>query len=45
MGLKIVVGKNFIAINNPDGCVRISESLYKYIPQMEEKQKKTMNMS
>lgn len=37
MGLKIVVGKNFIAINNPDGCVRISESLYKYIPQMEEK--------
>lgn len=33
MGLKIIVGKNFVAINNPDGQVRISGKLKKFVPQ------------
>ena len=33
MGLKMVVGKNFIAVNNPNGQVRISERLTKYVNQ------------
>lgn len=33
MGLKIVLGKNFIAINNPDNRVKISSKLQKYISQ------------
>ena len=33
MGLKIVVGKNFAAFNDPDGMVRITEKLVKYISQ------------
>lgn len=33
MGLKIVIGKNFIAINNPDGKVRITEKLEKFVSQ------------
>lgn len=34
MGLKIVLGHGFFAINNPDGMVKInSESLIDYVPQ------------
>lgn len=33
MGLKIVVGKNFIAVNNPDGRVKISYQLSYLVPQ------------
>ena len=33
MGLKIVIGNNFIAFNNPDGLVKISSKLQKYINQ------------
>lgn len=34
MGLRIVVGHNFLAINNPDSLVKInSKSLAEYIPQ------------
>lgn len=33
MGLKIVVGKNMIAFNNPDGQVQISSKLKKFVPQ------------
>ena len=34
MGLRIVVGRNFLAINNPDTLLRInSNSLSEYIPQ------------
>lgn len=33
MGLKIVIGKNFIAVNNPDGKVSVSGKLQKYISQ------------
>lgn len=37
MGLRIVVGHNFIAINNPDTLVKInSKSLADYIPQVAE---------
>lgn len=33
MGLKIIVGKNIIAINNPDGQVRVSGRLKKFTSQ------------
>lgn len=33
MGLKIVIGKNFVAFNNPDGLVRISPKLKKFVNQ------------
>lgn len=33
MGLKIIIGKSFIAVNNPDGKVSISGKLQKYIGQ------------
>ena len=33
MGLKIIIGKNLIAINNPDGQVRISGKLQKFVGQ------------
>ena len=33
MGLKIVVGRSFIAINNPDNQIRINERLIPYMPQ------------
>ncbi len=33
MGLKIVIGKNFVAFNNPDGQVAISGKLKKFINQ------------
>jgi len=33
MGLKIIIGKNIIAFNNPDGQVRISEKLRKFVNQ------------
>lgn len=33
MGLKIIIGKSFIAINNPDGKVRVTNSLNRFIPQ------------
>lgn len=33
MGLKIIIGKRFIAINNPDGKVHITDKLQKYIIQ------------
>lgn len=36
MGLKIVIGSNFLAVNNPDGAVKISSSdFFSYIPQRE----------
>lgn len=33
MGLKIVIGKNIVAFNNPDGKVRISDKLRKFVNQ------------
>lgn len=33
MGLKIIVGKNFVAINNPDNQVQISEKFIKFVNQ------------
>lgn len=33
MGLKIILGKNFIAINNPDGNVKVSNKFDDFIPQ------------
>lgn len=33
MGLKIVVGKSFIAINNPDGKVALTNRLIKFVSQ------------
>ncbi len=33
MGLKIIIGKNFIAFNNPDGRVTASAKLQRYISQ------------
>lgn len=33
MGLKIIIGKSFIAINNPDGKVRITNSLSRFVAQ------------
>lgn len=33
MGLKIIIGKNFIAINNPDGKVRVKGKLQSFINQ------------
>ncbi len=36
MGLKIVVGKNFVAFNNPDSKVAISGKLRKYVAQTPE---------
>ena len=33
MGLKIVIGKNIIALNNPDGQVHISQKLGKFVNQ------------
>lgn len=34
MGLRIVIGHNFLAINNPDNLVKLnSASLYDYVPQ------------
>lgn len=33
MGLKIIIGKNIIAINNPDGQVTVSGKLVKFINQ------------
>ena len=33
MGLKIVIGKNIIAFNNPDGQVQISSKLKKFVNQ------------
>lgn len=37
MGMKIVIGKDFIAVNNPDGCVKINENvLVPYVPQKPE---------
>ncbi len=34
MGLKIVIGKNIIAFNNPDGQVQISSKLKKFVNQL-----------
>ncbi len=35
MGFKLIVGKNFIAVNNPDSTVKINNSnLISYIPQI-----------
>lgn len=36
MGLKIVVGKNVIAFNNPDGKVHLSDKLKKFVNQTAE---------
>ena len=36
MGLKIVIGKSFAAFNDPDGAVRISEKLTRYVGQIVE---------
>lgn len=33
MGLKILIGKNIIAINNPDGQVQVSQKLKKFVNQ------------
>ena len=33
IGLKIIVGKNFIAINDPDGSIEVSSKLTRYVPQ------------
>lgn len=33
IGLKIIVGKNFIAVNNPDGKITLSQKLIRYVPQ------------
>ncbi len=33
MGLKIIVGKNFIALNNPDGLVKITTAFDRFVPQ------------
>ncbi len=34
MGLKIVIGDNYLAINNPDGLLKInSNNLWEYVPQ------------
>lgn len=34
MGLKIIIGYNFLAVNNPDGLLKISSrSLSEYVPQ------------
>ena len=33
MGLKIIIGKNFLAINNPDGQVKVSNKLIRFINQ------------
>ena len=33
MGLKIVIGKNFIALNNPDGQVKVSDKLNRFVNQ------------
>lgn len=33
MGLKIILGKNFIALNNPDGKVKVTNKLAKFVPQ------------
>jgi len=33
MGLKLIIGKNLIAINNPDGQVAISDRLKKFVNQ------------
>lgn len=33
MGLKIILGKNFIALNNPDGRVKVTKKLAKFVPQ------------
>lgn len=37
MGMKIVFGKNIIALNNPDGNVRISDKLVRFIGQFAER--------
>lgn len=37
MGLKVIVGKNFIALNNPDKRVKISKKLVEFAPQNIEK--------
>ena len=36
MGLKIVLGSDFIAINNPDGCVRICPRLLRFSVQTQQ---------
>lgn len=33
MGLKIVIGRNFIAVNNPDGQVRLSANFMRFLNQ------------
>lgn len=33
MGLKIVIGKNFIALNNPDGNVRVTNRFQRFVSQ------------
>lgn len=33
MGMKIIVGKNFVAFNNPDGLVRITNKIVRFINQ------------
>jgi len=33
MGLKIIIGKNIIALNNPDGLVRVSPKLKRFVNQ------------
>lgn len=33
MGLKIIVSKNLVSLNNPDGCVSVSGKLNKFISQ------------
>lgn len=41
MGLKIVVGKQFFAINNPDGCVRLNTTALQKYQQQEIDENKT----
>lgn len=36
MGLKIVIGKNIIAVNNPDGQVKVSGKIKKFVSQRAE---------
>ncbi len=33
MGLKLIVGKNMIALNDPDGCVRVCSRLIPFVSQ------------
>lgn len=33
MGLKIILGKNFVALNNPDNRVKVTKKLSSFVPQ------------